>query len=92
MAPHLVLAGCIEAIKKVLSSGHSVVALACKRHSRQYLDLVENINWRHSIHLCAGYIHKWDAAPKVQGNLLVALGCLLRDDGWWVHKVPVRGT
>ena len=38
VAPHLVLTNCMGAIKTALPFGHSVVALACKRCSRQYLD------------------------------------------------------
>ena len=38
VAPHLVLKGFIEATKTALSSAHPVVALACKRCSRKYLD------------------------------------------------------
>ena len=41
VAPYLVLAGCIEVMKTALSYGHPVVALACKRYSRQYLEFVE---------------------------------------------------
>ena len=38
VAPHLVLTNCMEAMKIALSSGYPVVALACKKSSRQYLD------------------------------------------------------
>ena len=38
IACHLVFTGCIEEIKTALSSGHPVVALACKRHRRQCVD------------------------------------------------------
>ena len=75
VVPHLVLTGCIEAMKIALSSGHPVVALACKRCSRQYLDHGEYANWRHTTHLYAGCGHKWDVTPQVQGNPLAVLGC-----------------
>ena len=64
-APHLVLAGFIEAMKTALSSGRPVVALDCKRCSSQYLSHGWYANWRHATHLCAGYGHKWDVAPQV---------------------------
>ena len=38
VAPHLVLTGYIEAMKTALSSGHPVVALACKKCRKQQLD------------------------------------------------------
>ena len=38
VAPHLVLTGCMEAMKTVLSSCGPLVALALKRCSRQHLD------------------------------------------------------
>ena len=63
--PHLVLTDSIEAIKTALFSGHPVVALACKRCSRQQLDHGKYANWRHATHLCAGCGYKWDAAPQV---------------------------
>ena len=44
VVPHLVLMGCIQAIKTALSSGHAVVVLACKIYSRQYLDHAEYAN------------------------------------------------
>ena len=34
VVPHLVLAGCTEAINTTLPSGHTMVALTCKRCSR----------------------------------------------------------
>ena len=58
VVPHLVLTDCMEAMKTALSSGHQVVALACKRCSRQYLDHGEYANWRHTIYLCANCSHK----------------------------------
>ena len=39
VAYHLVLVGCIEAIKTTLPSGCPVVSLACKGFSRQHLDM-----------------------------------------------------
>ena len=54
VAPHLVLTGCIEAMETVLYSSHPVVALDCKRCSRQYLDHGEYVYQRHTIYLCAG--------------------------------------
>ena len=75
VVPHLVLTDCMGAIKTALSSGHPVVALACKRCSRQHLDHGEYANQRHTTHLCAGFGHKWDVTPQVQGNPLAALGC-----------------
>ena len=51
---HLVLIGCIEAMKKSLSSLHPVVALACKKCGRQYLDYGNHGNQRHTTYLCAG--------------------------------------
>ena len=80
VAPHLVLAGCIEAMKTALSSYHTMVALAYKRCSRQHLDSVYYAYQRHNTHLCAGYGHRWDVAPQVQGNPLTALGCELETD------------
>ena len=38
VVPHLVLIDCIEAIKSPLSFSHPIVALACKRCSKQDLD------------------------------------------------------
>ena len=75
VAPHLVLIDCIEAIKTALSSGHPVVALDCKRCSRQHLTMESMPTRRHTIHLCAGCGHKWDVTPQVQGNPLAALRC-----------------
>ena len=63
VAPHLVLIGCIEVIKTDLSSGKSVVALTCKRCSRQHLDHEEYAHQRNTIHLYTGYSHKWDITP-----------------------------
>ena len=71
----LVLAGFIEAARIALSSGFPVVALACKRWSRQYLDSGEYANQRHTTHLYAGCGHKWDVAPQVQGNPKAELAC-----------------
>ena len=34
VAPHLILTGYLEATKTILSSGHPMVALACKRYTR----------------------------------------------------------
>ena len=59
LLPHLVLMGWLKAIKMVLSFGHPVVALACKRYSRQYLDHGDYANQRHTAHLCASCGHKW---------------------------------
>ena len=75
MAPHLVLTGCIEAMKTALSSGHHVVALAYKRCIRKHLDHGVYANQSHTTYLCAGCGHKWDITPQVQGNPLAALGC-----------------
>ena len=75
VAPHLVLADYTEVMKTALSSGHPMVALACKRCSRQYLDSEQYANWRHTKYLCASCGHKWDVASKVQGNPLTALAC-----------------
>ena len=58
VVPYLVLADCIEAIKFSLSYGHSLVALACKRYSKQYLNLGDYANLRHTTHLFAGCGHK----------------------------------
>ena len=52
VAPHLVLTGCIEEIKTALSSGHPVVALACKRHRRQCFDYGEYTNWIYHTLVC----------------------------------------
>ena len=59
LLPHLILTGCIEAIKAVLFSGCPVVSLACKRCSRQYLYHGKYANWSQTVHLCAGCGHKW---------------------------------
>ena len=72
--PHLFLTDCVEAIKSSLSSGNPMVALACRRCSRQYLDLVDYSNQRDSTHLCIGCDHKLDVAQQIQGNPLAALG------------------
>ena len=63
LAPHLVLAICIEVINTALSSGCPGVALACNRCSRQYLDHGEYENWSHTTHLYAGSSHKRDITP-----------------------------
>ena len=52
VAPHLVLTGCIEAMKTALSSGHPVVALACKRCSRQHLDQSRVCQLEGILHTC----------------------------------------
>ena len=72
---HLILIGCIEAIKIYLSSGHPVIALACKRYSRKHLDYREYANLRHTTHFCAGCGRNWYITLQVQGNPLAALGC-----------------
>ena len=92
VALNLVLTGYIAAIKIALSSDHPAVALACKKYSRQYLDYGEYTAWRHTIHLCTGCGHKWDIALQVPGNPLASLRGQLRDDGLWVHTVPVHRT
>ena len=92
VVPYLVLAGCIKVMKTVLLSGRPVVALACKRCSRQYLDSGEYANWRHTTPLCIGCSHKRDVASQVQGNPLAALGCQLKDNGLWLHIVPICRT
>ena len=53
---HLILAGCIEAMKTGLSTVYTVVALDCKRYSKQYLDHRKYVNWKHTTHLgaCCG--------------------------------------
>ena len=63
VGPHLVLTGCIEAIKIALSSGCPMVAMACKRCSRKYLDHKNYAIWKHTTHLYAGCGHKWNVAP-----------------------------
>ena len=68
------MADCIEAIKSSLSAGCSLVALACKRRNKQYLDLREYANQRYTSHLCANCGHKLDVAPQVQGNSLATFG------------------
>ena len=73
MAPHLVLVDYIEVMKSSLSSVHPVVALAYRRCSRQHLDFREYAKWRYTIHLHAGYGHKWGVAPQVLG--LAVLRC-----------------
>ena len=44
VVPHLALTGFMEAMKTALSFRHPVVALACKRCSRQHLDHIEYAN------------------------------------------------
>ena len=88
VAPHLALADYIEAIKGLLSYGHPVVALTCKKYNRQLLDLGEYTIQRHTVYLYAGCGNKRDV--QVQGNPLAALGYQLRDDGLWVHKAPIH--
>ena len=63
VAPHLVLTGCIEAMKTALTFGHPVVALACNRYSRQHWDHKQYTNLRHATHLHASCGDKWDVAP-----------------------------
>ena len=92
VAPQFVLAECIVAIKSSLTSGYPVVALACKRCSKQYSNFGENAKWRHTIDLYAGCGHKWDLASQVQNSHSAALRWQLRDDGLWVYKVPVCDT
>ena len=60
VAPYLVMIDCVEAMKIALSSGCPVVALACKRCSKQHLDLGKCAKWRHATHFCPGCSHKWD--------------------------------
>ena len=62
VAPHLVLTDYIEAMKSALSSSHPVVAMACKKFSRQHLDHREYANWKHITHLSAGCGYKSDIA------------------------------
>ena len=78
--PHLVLTGCIEAMKTALFYSYLVVAVAYKRYNRQYLDHGEYTTQRHTTHLYPGCGYKWDVTPQVQDNPLAALGCWLREN------------
>ena len=54
VAPHLVLADCVDITNISLALGHPVVALVCKRCNSQYLDLGEYAIQRKTIYLFAG--------------------------------------
>ena len=60
---HLILADCIKAMKDLLSLGCPVVALACKRCNRKYLDSRKYAGKSYTTHLCAGCGSKWDVSP-----------------------------
>ena len=92
VVPHLILTGGIEVMKTSLYYNHPVVALACKRCSRQYLDHGEYANQMRTTYLCDGCSQKWDVARQVQDNPLAALSCQLRDGELYMQKVPICGT
>ena len=73
---HLVLIGCIKAIKIALSSDHLVVGSNSFQEVQQTIIGLRRVCLpQHSIYLLAGYGHKWDLESQVQAYPLAATGC-----------------